>query len=664
VLGEWRKVVADLRSFRDKCSVPARIFALALLFFGMNCSTRAESQPVVRVRIYQLFVRLFGNTNETRKPNGRIDENGVGKFADINDAALASLAEMGFTHLWLTGVLQQATATDYSEIGQPADDPDLLKGLAGSPYAIKDYFDVCPDYAQKPAERLEEFKALLRRIHLHNLKAMIDLVPNHVARSYGSDIMPDQDFGAKGRGGEGDDRTKFFDPDNNFFYLNGTPPLHLPTCHDGEPISPTCKVLGNKCDGLFDGEKDHGKVTGNNVVSWSPSINDWYETVKLNYGFDFTKGVSGKKVPTSASADGAVPDTWKKMDRILEYWQSMGVDGFRCDMAHMIPCEFWKWAIEKSRARQPGVFFMAEAYDDDPAKIPGAANVMDGLIEAGFDSVYDDPSYKAVKKIYDGPGWANDIDRTLGDGARFAKSMRYAENHDEVRLAGKGHWGNIGMNVGRAAAGILFGLSRGPVMIYNGQEVGEPGDGAEGFGGNDARTSIFDYWSMPELVKWVDGHKFDGGNLSEPQRKLRAWYGKLLQLVGEPAFAAGDFFSLNADNANTAGFGNIEGDPSSGHWMYAYLRRDSASGQRFLVVVNLHSVTTFSQIHIHLSKAARDFIGIPPATDHGKKKVLRLVDRLNGGPALKIAGSEISTRGLEIPSIPPLTACYFELSEE
>ncbi len=239
-------------------------------------TSHARLNPTAsRIRIYQLFVRLFGNTNGTRKENGTLTENGVGKFEDINDAALKSLHDLGFTHIWLTGVLQQATATDYSEIGQPADDPDLLKGLAGSPFAIKDYFDVCPDYARDPARRLDEFKALLDRIHHRGMKALIDLAANHVARSYDSDIKPDQNFGAKGNGGAGDDTSRFFSPQNNFFYLkpdgNG-PPLHLPTCKDGQPVSPTCKTVAalyerrsqedgdhgpplRKCDGLFDGEK-------------------------------------------------------------------------------------------------------------------------------------------------------------------------------------------------------------------------------------------------------------------------------------------------------------------------------------------------------------------------------------------------------------------------
>ena len=314
-----------------------------------------------RIRIYQLFVRLFGNTNETRKRNGTLVENGVGRFKDINNAALTSIRQMGFTHIWLTGVLQQATATDYSDIGQPADDTDLLKGLAGSPYAIKDYFDVCPDYAEKPAQRLKEFAQLIKRLHAHGLKAIIDLVPNHVARSYDSCVKPDCNFGACGGGaGAGDDKTKFFAPHNNFFYLtpdgNG-PPLRLPTVRDGVAISPTCQLPGANCDGFFEGEKLVGRVTGNNVVSWTPHLNDWYETIKLNYGFDFTDpSKSVREYPNAWGPDKEIPDTWKKVDQVIAYWQSLGVDGFRCDMSHMVPPEMWSWTIAQARRRQAGRF--------------------------------------------------------------------------------------------------------------------------------------------------------------------------------------------------------------------------------------------------------------------------------------------------------------------
>ena len=151
----------------------------SVVMFAMTISSPAAA--ATRPVIYQLMVRTFGNTNETRKTNGTLEENGCGKFNDINQAALVSLKQMGFTHVWLTGVLEQASGTAYPD--RPADAPDILKGIAGSPYAIKDYFDVCPDYAVKPANRLAEFKACVDRCHALGLKVIIDFVPNHVARS-------------------------------------------------------------------------------------------------------------------------------------------------------------------------------------------------------------------------------------------------------------------------------------------------------------------------------------------------------------------------------------------------------------------------------------------------------------------------------------------------
>jgi len=627
-----------------------------------------------RIRIYQLFVRLFGNINETRKQNGTLDENGAGRFADINQAALSSLKQMGFSHIWLTGVLQQATATDYSEIGQPADDTDLLKGLAGSPYAIKDYFDVCPDYAQEPADRLQEFESLIQRLHGHGLKAIIDLVVNHVARSCDSCVKPDSNFGTCGGQGAGDEVTKFFAPHNNFFYLipdgNG-PPLRLPTYKDGLPLSPTCQVPGAKCDGIFEGETTFGRVTGNNVVSWTPHLNDWYETVKLNYGFDFTDpSKSVREYPSAWAPEKTIPDTWRKMDQVIAHWQSLGVDGFRCDMAHMVPPEFWSWAIAQARARQPDVFFIGEAYDDDPSKVPGSdpviaglnwgkASVLFDLLNAGFDAVYDAPVYRALKRIYDGSGWANDIDREIADAFICHNSVRYAENHDEVRLAAPSEWGGVGMEVGRPVSAILYGMSRGVIMLYNGQEVGEPGAGAEGFGGDDARTSIFDYWSMPELVKWVNGHRYDCGRLSPDQKALRAFYSRLVNLVGEPAFQDGEFFPLNPANHDNPAFGRLAGDQASGHWLYAFLRYDRSTQQRFLVLANLHPITPMRDVRVLLPASAAQFLDL---IETANSKIL-LRDRLEPASSSEIRTTVTEALGAGIPvsEIPPLTPLYLEI---
>ena len=638
--------------------------------------SRDESSEA-RIRIYQLFVRLFGNTNETRKRNGTLAENGVGRFVDINNAALTSIREMGFTHVWLTGVLQQATATDYSDIGQPADDTDLLKGLAGSPYAIKDYFDVCPDYAVKPAERLKEFKQLIVRLHAHGLKAIIDLVPNHVARSYSSCVKPEHNFGTRGGGASaGDDTTKFFDPHNNFFYLtpdgNG-PPLRLPTFHDGLAISPTCQLPGAKCDGLFEGETTFGRVTGNNAVTWTPHLNDWYETIKLNYGFDFTDpSRSVREYPNAWTPDKEIPDTWQKIDQVIAHWQSLGVDGFRCDMAHMVPPEMWSWTIAEARRRQPDVFFMGEAYNDDPTKVPGSdpvvsqlnfgqGNVLFDLLNAGFNAVYDAPAYRALKRIYDGSGWANDIDGEIADEFICHNSVRYAENHDEVRLAAHSEWGGVGMNVGRPVSAILYGISRGAIMLYNGQEVGEPGAGTEGFAGDDARTSIFDYWSMPEFVKWVNEHNYDGGRLSPGQKALRNFYSRLINLVGEPAFRDGKFFPLNPANRENERFGRLPGEQASGHWLYAFLRYDRATQQRFLVLANLHPTFLLREVRVRLPETALHFLDL----NGDESSRLDLTDRLALERAAKISSTVAEARdaGLPIVEIPRLTSFYFELDQ-
>ncbi len=630
--------------------------ALGTFFDFAGGSPKAARREPSRARIYQLLPRLFSNTNETRKPNGTLAENGVGKFAEIDDVALKAIRdELGATHIWLTGVLAQATSADYSAIGKPADDPDLLKGLAGSPYAIKDYGDVCPDYAVNPAKRMEEFKSLLDRAHKLGLRVLIDFVPNHVARSHDSKLVS---FGHT------DDPGKFFSPKNNFFWLQpdspgGGPPLRLPTVRDGQILSPTCRVLGAG-DGLFGPETKTGRVTGNNASTWSPSQNDWYETVKLNYGYDFTTGRRG--YPNAGAPELAVPDTWVKMDAVLAHWQSLGVDGFRCDMSHMVPPEFWGWAIARARVRQPGVFFIAEAYNNDPMKVEGGYdliahhhNVMFELLNAGFDAVYDDPAYKALKAIYDGSAWANDLDGVLAAQGPyvFPHSLRYAENHDEVRLASKGNWGGVGMEVGRPVSGVLFGISRGPVLLYSGQEVGEPANGSEGFSDDNGRTTIFDYWSMPEVAKWVNGHHYDGGRLSPQQKDLRAFYGRLLKTCGEPAFTNGEFYPLNGANKDNAAFGRL-GEHASGHWLYAYVRADAGGGSRYLVVANFHRTETLREVRIQFSAEARAALGTSEGSFH-------LADKVGNLPPLRVPVADLEGPGLLLPELPPLSASYFEI---
>lgn len=605
------------------------------------------SQEVVgqdggRPVVYQVMPRLFGNTNETRKVNGTMAENGCGKFSDFNEKALDEIRHMGFTHLWLTGVIEQASSTSYP--GRPADPPDILKGKAGSPYAIRDYFDVCPDYANEPSRRLEEFKSLLMRCEKHGLKVVIDFVPNHVARSYASDVRPDLTFG------NDDDVTAFFDPNNNFYYVQpgqaaGAPPLTLPTAGK------------EGCTGRFEPETDFVRVTGNNGISFSPGEGDWYETVKLNYGHDFSRGRNTGHLPGPGAAVSVVPDTWRKMDEIFSHWQKMGVGGFRVDMAHMVPMEFWKWLLPRARARDGELFVFGEAYDNDPSKLTDG-NVLDALLGAGFDAVYDDPIYDVCMGFYDdfagGYKWANDLDELAFTGDRFHRSLRYAENHDEVRLASPHEWGGFGMEIGKPVTAVMFGMGRGPLMMYHGQEVGEPAKGPEGFAGDDGRTSIFDYWSMPEFQKWTNGGRYDGGKLSVEQKGLRDWYARLLKVVAQPAFTRGEFYGLNHANRENPHFGRVGDEGVSGHWLYAFLRRDEDSGQAFLVVANFHPSQTMTEVAVHIPSHAQEWLGEPA-------KVLHFKDRLASEWQGKAELDALHEAGLSLPSMPRLSALMLEI---
>ncbi len=524
--------------------------------------------------IYQLFVRHFGNLNTMRRKNGTIERNGCGKFADITEKALIEIRDMGFTHIWLTGILEHASGSSYPK--RAADDRKILKGIAGSPYAVVDYFDVSPDLALDPESRIDEFKYLVRRCHDTGLRVIIDFIPNHVSRSYKSSVRPYLTFGK-------DDNTDvFFDVDNHFFYLDKDKKIELP-------------------GGVYP-EEEYPRATGNNVTSHKPSEHDWYETVKLNYGFDFTTGKKAFKDMYS------VPKTWNTMDSIIAYWQELGVDGFRCDMAHMVPMEFWQWSVKKAKDRFAHVSFIAEAYNGDPMKVTDG-NVLTELLDAGFDAVYDSESYDLLKGIYEKGKWANDLDNVLWDDNRLHNMLRYAENHDEVRIASEKHWGGHGADIGKAVVGYMFAIGRGACMVYNGQEVGEDAKGAEGYSGDDGKSSIFDYGSLPSLQKWVNGHNYDGGELTPEQDELREWYGKWLKIVQQPAFANGEVYSLNFANKDNPKFGRLKGEETSGHWLYAFLRYDKKTEQAYLVAINFHPTETLKDIDILFSEDARKWLG-------------------------------------------------------
>ncbi len=542
--------------------------------------TTVTEKPV----IYQLVVRYFGNINQTNKTDGTIAENGVGKFDDINDTALAQLKELGCSHLFLTGCIRQATLTSYPELNLEADDADIVKGRAGSMYAIRDYFDVCPDYAKNPAKRMQEFEALIERIHKASLKAIIDFVPNHVARSYHS-LSESNSLGRE------DDQSVFFSAQNNFFYLVEPPGQKLTL-----ERPPHWQPEGTVFDGQFaleDGTAGRTvKATGNNVASNQPPVDAWYEVIKLNYGFNF--------VDDSASYD-PLPKTWQDMNAILKFWQSKGVDGFRCDFAHYIPSEAWRYLIENARAksRNPDTYFIAEAYPWSGSGDPITRKSQ--LIEAGFDAIYSGESYRLLKNIYQQTNSLDDYDREMNslDEREHAHSINYIENHDEVRVAApiaKSGFGSLAANFQLAPLQYLYGP--GAVMILNGQEVGEPGAGNKGFSTEDGRTSIFDYWCMPEFAKWVNQHNYDGALLSYEQQKLRNFLRDLIRLCQDKSIRGSGYWGLKYFN-RASRFADCPDD------LYSFARYEPTSGRLVIVVANFSgSGATRGKIRIPAELAA------------------------------------------------------------
>ena len=465
----------------------------------------------MRPVIYQIFTRLYGNKTKNNKPNGTLQENGSAKMNDITATKLQRISRMGFTHVWFTGLIEHATQTDHTAFGISKDHPAVVKGKAGSPYAIKDYYDIDPDLAVSVPDRMKEFKALLNRTHKAGLKMVIDFVPNHVARHYHSDAAPKgvEDLGEK------DDTTKGFDPQNNFYYLPGQQ-LRTDFARSAAQTEPYIELPA--------------KATGNDCFNASPSRNDWYETVKLNYGIDYQGGRATHFSPT--------PSTWKKMTDILLFWAEKGVDAFRCDMAEMVPTAFWSHAVAAVKKEHPDVLFIGEVYN--PAQYRD-------YLAAGFDYLYDKVGlYDTLRAIVCGNASASCITSCWQATDDIKEHMlHFLENHDEQRIASAYFAGNAEKAKPALAAGAL--MSPGAYMVYAGQEIGETGMDVEGFSGNDGRTTIFDYWNPASLQK-LTAPAFEK-KLTPEEATLYDYYQKILTLCNSrKAFAQGGLFDLQYAN--------------------------------------------------------------------------------------------------------------------
>ena len=487
--------------------------------------------------IYQLLPRTFANYNDTRKHNGTLQENGCGKLNAITPKALRAIRDLGATHVWYTGIIRHATA-QYNT-------PSIVKGNAGSPYAITDYYDVHPDLCEDKRRRMQEFTALVERTHQHNLKVIIDFVPNHVAREYHSSAKPRgvEDLGAT------DNPQWAFSPLNNFYYIP-------------EPFTPQFNTEGYT--------ESPARATGNDCFTAHPSKDDWYETVKLNYGVFYQGGGEKQFDP--------IPNTWHKMLHILLFWASKGVDGFRCDMAEMVPVEFWQWAIPQVKEQYVDMLFVAEVYN--PARYRD-------YLAAGFDYLYDKVGMYDYLRGVTSKNWAAEgITQQWQAVDDIREHMLYfLENHDEQRIA-SGFFCGRGM-CAEPAMIVAATLGTNPVMIYAGQELGEKGMDAEGFSGMDGKTTIFDYWGVKSLQAWGNHGKFDGARLNEEQRDLRHFYRQLLRLSRtEKAITHGQLYDL--EYAQAEGFNK--------HEQFAYIRK--YKHHTLLVVLNFDDHQTNIMVRI------------------------------------------------------------------
>lgn len=510
------------------------------LFLAASLQALAVSNsPRHKEVVYQVFTRLFGNKNATNKPWGTIEENGVGKFNDFTDKALQEIRDLGVTYIWYTGVPHHAVVTDYTKYGISNDDPDVVKGRAGSPYAVKDYYNVNPDLAVDPANRLNEFRALIERTHRNGLKVIIDIVPNHVARKYQSSIFPDRDFGRN------DVTSVEYRRDNNFYYNPGQP-FQVPTPRNG--YKPLGGELHPMVDGVF--AEYPAKWTGNGSRLAQPDHYDWYETVKINYGIrpdgtkDFPELPAGYdqkswKEHYEFWKDKDIPSSWIKFRDIALYWIGMGVDGFRYDMAEMVPVEFWSFMNSSIKNMKHDAFILAEVYN--PKEYRNYIN------KGKMDYLYDKVElYDTLKHIIQRRGLTDNIVGIQNGLADIEHHMlHFLENHDEQRIASPEFAGSAAK--GKPMMVISTTISTAPTMLYFGQEVGEAGNLNSGFGSH-SRSTIFDYAGVPNLQRWMNGGKFDGGQLTAEEKELRDFYKRLLNFSTGSSALTGKYAEIQTIN--------------------------------------------------------------------------------------------------------------------
>ena len=541
----------------------------------------------MRPVIYQTLPRLFGASSTTNVPHGSIMQNGCGKLNDYTTKALKQIRSLGFNYIWYTGIIEHATKTDYSQFGIKADNPLVVKGNAGSPYAIKDYYDIDPDLAVDVPHRMKEFEQLVGRTHRAGLKMLIDFVPNHVARQYHSDAKP---LGVSDLG-EHDDTSAFFSPQNNFYYLTNQP-LDISDIVDNPEYSGRYTEMP-------------AKVTGNDCLSARPSRNDWYETVKLNYGVNpythqldpsiaeqlnstvQTEGIRAyghltTDLPESGTKTKMFdyPDTWNKMLDILRFWATKGIDGFRCDMAEMVPVEFWEWAIPQIKSEHSGIIFIAEVYNPNEYR--------NYIYRGHFDYLYDKVGLYDTLRHVIGGGSASLITQCWQSVDDIQPHMlNFLENHDEQRIASEFFAGDAHKAFPALLVSALMRTN--PFMVYQGQMLGVDGMEDAGFSGSDGRTTIFYYWSIDQFKRWRNNGLYDTNKLTKSEKEIFNYYVKVITLCNaEKAISNGLFYDLM--------YANYENQQMDTNKLFAFIRKDGE--ETILIIANFFDEPLKASIRI------------------------------------------------------------------
>ena len=236
---------------------------------------------------------------------------------------------------------------------------------------------------------------------------------------------------------------------------------------------------------------------------------DWTDTVKV---------------------DWSNPRTAVEMQKVLRFWASLGVDGFRCDMVELVPARTLGEVISAVRSDYPDLLFVAEVYQKE--------NYSTYLDVCGFDLLYDKSgSYDILRGIIGGVRSARELTwnwQRLGDFQ--GRMLNFLENHDEQRLASRWFAGDVSRAWAAVAFSMLFNDAS--FMYYAGQELGEDAsEGAEG------RTSIFD-WCHPATLSGLASYLGTGRGLGRKERHILARYRELASLACRPVFREGCVWDL------------------------------------------------------------------------------------------------------------------------